>query len=84
MVFLLWNRILAKAGTILEEEWSSMNYEEARAYLDDAARYGSVLGLDTMKELLARLGNPQDDLKIHSYRRVPMAKDRYFPIFLPF
>ena len=63
MVFLLWNRILAKAGTILEEEWSSMNYEEARAYLDDAARYGSVLGLDTMKELLARLGNPQDDLK---------------------
>ena len=51
MVFLLWNRILAKAGTILEEEWSSMNYEEARAYLDDAARYGSVLGLDTMKEL---------------------------------
>ena len=63
MFFLLWNRILAKAGTILEEEWSSMNYEEARAYLDDAARYGSVLGLDTMKELLARLGNPQDDLK---------------------
>ena len=50
MVFLLWNRILAKAGTILEEEWSSMNYEEARAYLDDAARYGSVLGLDTMKD----------------------------------
>ena len=40
-----------------------LNYEEARAYLDDAARYGSVLGLDTMKELLARLGNPQDDLK---------------------
>ena len=37
MFFLLWNRILAKAGTILEEEWSSMNYEEARAYLDDAA-----------------------------------------------
>lgn len=40
-----------------------MNYEEAKAYLDDAARYGSVLGLDTMKELLKRLGNPQDDLK---------------------
>lgn len=63
MVFLLWNRILAKAGTILEEEWSSMNYEEARAYLDDAARYGSVLGLDTMKELLAKAWQPQDDLK---------------------
>ena len=56
--FLLWNRILAKAGTILEEEWSSMNYEEARAYLDDAARYGSVLGLDTMKKNCLRACNP--------------------------
>ena len=47
--------------TIIQRD--RMPDEEARAYLDDAARYGSVLGLDTMKELLARLGNPQDDLK---------------------
>ena len=54
MFFLLWNRILAKAGTILEEEWRSMNYEEARAYLDDAARYGSVLGLDTNERIACK------------------------------
>ncbi|MDY3920018.1 MAG: folylpolyglutamate synthase/dihydrofolate synthase family protein [Candidatus Limivivens sp.] len=40
-----------------------MNYEEARVYLDEAAKYGSVLGLETMTELLGRLGNPQDSLK---------------------
>lgn len=40
-----------------------MNYEEARVYLDNAAKYGSVLGLDNMKEMLARLDNPQDELK---------------------
>ena len=40
-----------------------MNYEESRVYLDDVAKYGSVLGLNNMRELLDRLGNPQDDLK---------------------
>ncbi len=40
-----------------------MTYGEARAFIDDTARYGVVLGLDTMTELLARLGNPQDSLK---------------------
>ena len=41
----------------------NMNYEEARVYLDEVSKYGSVLGLDNMRELLERLGNPQDDLK---------------------
>ena len=40
-----------------------MNYEESRVYLDNVAKYGSVLGLDNMGELLGRLGNPQDDLR---------------------
>lgn len=40
-----------------------MNYKEAREYLDQVSRGGSVLGLDNMKELLKRLGNPQDHLK---------------------
>lgn len=40
-----------------------MNYTEARVYLDEISKYGSVLGLESMKELLDRLGNPQDDLK---------------------
>lgn len=40
-----------------------MNYREARGYLEDAGRYGSVLGLENMRQMLDRLGNPQDDLK---------------------
>ena len=40
-----------------------MNYKEARVYLEQVSRYGSVLGLDNMRELLGRLGNPQNDLK---------------------
>ena len=39
-----------------------MTYEEARAFIDDTAKYGYVLGLDTERERLRRLGNPLDDL----------------------
>lgn len=38
-----------------------MDYQQSRAYIEDAQQYGSVLGLENMKELLSRLGNPQDD-----------------------
>ena len=40
-----------------------MTYEEARVFIDDTARYGAVLGLASVTELVRRLGNPQDDLK---------------------
>lgn len=40
-----------------------MTYKEARAFIDDTAKYGYILGLDTERELLRRLGNPQDELK---------------------
>ena len=40
-----------------------MNYQESRAYIKNAEQYGSVLGLENMKELLKRLGNPQDDYR---------------------
>ncbi len=39
-----------------------MKYQEAMEYMKDVGQYGSVLGLDNMKELCARLGNPQDEL----------------------
>lgn len=39
-----------------------MTYKEARVYLDEMSKYGSVLGLDTIRKLLQELGNPQDDL----------------------
>ena len=40
-----------------------MTYKEARVYLDNMSKYGSVLGLDTIRELLHELGDPQKDLK---------------------
>ena len=40
-----------------------MTYEEARAFIDDTGRYGAVLGLGSVTELMNRLGNPQDDLR---------------------
>lgn len=39
-----------------------MLYEEARVYLDHVSKYGSVLGLDSIRRLLDELGNPQKDL----------------------
>ncbi len=41
-----------------------MNYKESREYLKQVNIYGSVLGLKSIKELLNRLDNPQDDLKV--------------------
>lgn len=41
-----------------------MNYSESRAYVEEAGKYGSVLGLGNMYEMMRRLGNPQDDLSI--------------------
>lgn len=41
-----------------------MNYQESREYIDRVTReIPSVLGLDHMRELMKRLGNPQNDLK---------------------
>lgn len=39
-----------------------MDYETSRAYIEDAQKYGSVLGLSNMREMMNRLGNPQDRL----------------------
>ena len=40
-----------------------MNYREAMEYIEELKQYGTVMGLDTMRELCTRLGNPQDELK---------------------
>lgn len=40
-----------------------MNYREAMLYMEDLQQYGSIMGLTTMRELCARLKNPQDQLK---------------------
>lgn len=41
-----------------------MTYREAREYIDASNQYGSKLGLETITELLSRLGNPQDQVKV--------------------
>ena len=41
-----------------------MNFAEARKCIDSLNRFGSVLGLDNIKELLLRLDNPQDKIKV--------------------
>lgn len=40
-----------------------MNYKEAMSYVEELGQYGSVMGLASIRELCARLGNPQDQLK---------------------
>ena len=45
------------------KETKNVTYKEARVYLDRVSKYGSVLGLGTIRKLLRELGNPQDDLK---------------------
>ena len=40
-----------------------MTYEKARNFLRYSSQFGSVLGLENIKELLKRLNNPQDKLK---------------------
>ena len=41
----------------------NVTYKEARVYLDEMSKYGSVLGLNTIRGLLHELGDPQDNLK---------------------
>ena len=40
-----------------------MNYREAMEYVESLQQYGSVPGLQNIKQLCERLGNPQDELK---------------------
>lgn len=40
-----------------------MEYKEAMEYMEEVNRYGSELGLDNMRELCGRLGNPQNELR---------------------
>lgn len=41
-----------------------MNYEETVKYIQEAGKRGSVLGLNNMKNLMNKLGNVQDELKV--------------------
>lgn len=40
-----------------------MNYQESMDYIEEIMKTGSIMGLESMKELLRRLENPQDNLR---------------------
>ena len=40
-----------------------MNYQEALEYVEGCKRFGIVPGLDSIRRLLEKLGNPQEELK---------------------
>jgi len=40
-----------------------LNYNQARNYIDETDKFGSVLGLENMRSLLDGLGNPEKKLK---------------------
>lgn len=41
-----------------------LGYQEARNFIEQTTRFGSVLGLANMHALMEELGNPQDDIRI--------------------
>lgn len=41
-----------------------MTYEEAYLYMKETGKRGSIYGTETVKELLLRLGNPQDRVPV--------------------
>lgn len=47
----------------INERTTIMTFAEAMNYINSISKKGSVLGLDTTRELLRRVGNPQDKLK---------------------
>ena len=47
----------------IRKEIKSVTYKEARVYLEEMSKYGSVLGLDTIRGLLRELGDPQESLR---------------------
>ncbi len=47
-----------------EQDEQIMTYDEAYNYIQERSKLGSILGLTTIKELLKRMGNPQDRLPV--------------------
>lgn len=66
--FLLWLNRKKKCIMMLlkwqEGLMMDMTYESAMDYMREVQKRGSILGLEPVKELLNRLGNPQNKLKV--------------------
>lgn len=59
----LSNQSIIKQSTVDIEAPSQMTYDEAMTYIHHVTWRGSRLGLERTRELLARIGNPQNKLK---------------------
>ena len=46
-----------------------MNYNEAVEYITKKSKFGSKYGLDTMRKLLDKLGNPEKELQFVHYSK---------------
>lgn len=51
-------------GRLLRNQVWIMTYKEVKGYMDQIQKRGSVFGLASIKELLRRLDNPQNKLKV--------------------
>ena len=41
-----------------------MTYQQALAFVEETKKYGSILGLDSIRALMKELGDVQEDLSI--------------------
>ncbi len=60
---MIWKESGVMAKLLRLRNFNKMNYQETMEYLDSLNKLGSVPGLDSIRELLCRLGNPQDSVK---------------------
>lgn len=56
-----------------------MNYEEARAFIEERSRYGGELGLDAIRKLLDEVGHPEKNCYLYILLE-RTARDRFLPI----
>lgn len=66
MIFFFISGILELENEILKvcEELKEMNYAQAVRFHEDAKQYGSILGLDNIREIMRRLGDVFRKLRI--------------------
>ena len=46
------------------ERTENMDYQTAREFINNVSKKGSILGLESIKRLMYKLGNVQDELKV--------------------
>ena len=55
-----------------------MTYEEAAEFADSTKKYGSILGLESIRNLMQELGNVQEQLHIIHVLRQYLKEEKSF------